>query len=101
MWTRTVVQGITSRRARPKARRKKPSHGKSPLSKKEPSSGSGESAAVYFVQLDLSDFGDNIEMSDNDPAVVKTMEMLSVAGSDVSASRQEKEARTTGGIPSR
>ena len=48
-------------------------------------SGSGESAAVHFVQTDLSDFGDKIEMSDNDPAVVRTVENLSVAGSDTPA----------------
>jgi hypothetical protein len=39
-------------------------------------------------------------MSDNDPAVVRTVETLSVAGSDVLVSKQEKEARSSGGIPS-
>ncbi|MHA1289401.1 MAG: hypothetical protein ACTSPB_18590 [Candidatus Thorarchaeota archaeon] len=74
--------------------------GKSLLSKKELTSGSGESAAVHFVQSDLASFSDGTIKSDNDPAVVKTVETLSVAESDVSVSRQEKEARTTGGIPS-
>ncbi len=35
------------------------------------------------VQTDLSDFGDKIEMSDNDPAVVRTVENLSVAWNDI------------------
>jgi len=102
LWTRAVVRGTTNRRARPKARKKKlSSKGKSLLSKKEPSSGSGESAAVHFVQSDLVSFSDGTGKSDNDPAVVSTVETLSVAGSDVSETQQEKEARTSGGIPSR
>ena len=101
MWTRSVVRGTTNRRARLKARKKKSSSkGKSLLSKKEISSGSGESAAVHFVQSDLLSFGDNSKTSDNDPAVVKTVETLSVAGSDEPVVEQEKEARTSGGIPS-
>jgi len=95
MWTRSVVQGTTNRRARLKAL------GKSSLSEKEPSSGSGESAAFHFVQSDLLSFGDRTMMSDNDPAVVRTVETLSVAGSDAPAFKQEKEARSSGGIPSR
>jgi hypothetical protein len=39
-------------------------------------------------------------MGDNDPAVARTVKTLSVAGSDMPASRQEKEARSVGGIPS-
>ncbi len=101
MWTRSVVRGTTNRRARLKARKKKPSKGKSLLSKKEPTSGSGESAAVHFVQSDLACFSDETDESDNDPAVVRTVEMLSVAGSDVPVLKQEKEARSSGGIPSR
>ena len=104
LWTRAVARRTTNRRARPKARKrtsKRLSKGRSLLSKKESTSGSGESAAVHFVQSDLSDFGDKIEMSDNDPAVVKTVETLAVTGSDVPVSRQEKEARSSGGIPSR
>ncbi len=101
LWTRAVVRGTTNRRARLKARKKKSSSkGKSLLSKKELTSGSGESAAVHFVQSDLASFSDEAGKSDNDPAVVRTVETLSVAGSDVPASVQEKEARTSGGIPS-
>jgi IS605 OrfB family transposase len=98
LWTRALEK---TRRARPKARRKKSSRRKSLLSKKEPASGSGESAAVHFVQSDLSSFSDEARGSDYDPAVVRTVETLSVVGSDEPAERQEKEARTVGGIPSR
>ena len=104
MWTRSVVRGTTNRRAPLKARKKsskKSSRGKSLLSIKEPTSGSGESAAVHFVQSDLTCFSDGTGESDNDPAVVKTVETLSVAGCDALASKQEKEARSSGGIPSR
>jgi len=97
-WEYSVQAGKHSRL---KARKKKPSQGKSLLSDKEPTSGSGESAAVHFVQLDLTSFSDGTGESDNDPAVVKTVETLTVAGSDVLVSRQEKEARSSGGIPSR
>ena len=103
LWTRTVVRVTTNRRARPKAHKrisKRLSRGKSLLSKKEPTSGSGESAAVHFVQSDLTSFSDESSESDNDPAVVKTVETLSVAGSDAPALVQEKEARSSGGIPS-
>ena len=99
MWTRALDK---ARRALPKARKKKSSSkGKSLLSKKEPTSGSGESAAVHFVQSDLVSFSDGTGEGDNDPAVVKTVETFSVAGSDVPALKQEKEARSSGGIPSR
>jgi hypothetical protein len=102
MWTRAVVRGTTNRRAPPKAQKKKPSSkGKSLLSIKEPSSGSGESAAVHFVQSDLASFSDESRKSENDPAVASTVEILSVAGSDVPVSAQEKEARSSGGILSR
>jgi len=40
-------------------------------------------------------------MSDNDPAVARTVENLSVAGSDAPALVQEEEARTVEGTPSR
>ncbi len=102
MWTRSVVRGTTNRRARLKARKKKPSSkGKSLLSNRESTSGSGESAAVHFTQSSFLSFGNKVMMSDNDPAVAKTVETLSVAGSDALAPRQEKEARSSGGIPSR
>jgi len=102
LWTRTVVPRTINRRARPKARKKKPSSkGKSLLSKKESTSGSGESAAVHFVQSDLASFSDESIKSDNDPAVAKTVETLSVTGSDAPVLKQEKEARSSGGILSR
>jgi len=102
MWTRSVVRGTTSRLARLKARRKtRSSQGKSLLSNIEQTSGSGESAAVHFTQSSLLSFGDKVMMSDNDPAVVRTVETLSVVGSDALALKQEKEARSSGGIPSR
>ncbi len=84
----------------PKAGRKSSSKRKPSLSKKEPTSGSGESAAVHFVQSDLVSFSDEAIESDNDPAVASTVEILSVAGSDAPAYKQEKEARPSGGIPS-
>ncbi|MBE0525660.1 MAG: hypothetical protein IH631_01870 [Candidatus Thorarchaeota archaeon] len=99
MWTRALDK---AQRTPLKARKKNSSsRGKSLLSTKEPSSGSGESAAVHFVQSDLASFSDEAGKSDNDPAVVRTVETLSVAGSDVLVSKQEKEARSSGGIPSR
>jgi hypothetical protein len=99
MWTRALNK---TRHARLKARKKNTSsRGKSLLSKKEPSSGSGESAAVHFVQSDLNSFSDGTGESDNDPAVVRTVETLSVVGCDVPTSVQEKEVRSSGGIPSR
>ena len=101
-WASSVVRGTTKRNARLKARKKKPSSkGKSLLSKKGTPSGPGESAAVHFAQSSLLSFGDGAKVSDNDPAVVRTVETLSVAGSDVPAVAQEVEARTVGGTPSR
>jgi hypothetical protein len=87
-----------ARRARLKARRKKSSNGKSLLSRKESSSDSGESAVVHRTQMSLLSFSDEPGKGDNDPAVVRTVETLSVAGSDGPASAQEKEARSGGGI---
>ncbi len=98
MWTRTLDK-VQS--ARLKARKKKPSQGKSLLSEEEPTSGSRESAAVHFVQSDLVSFSDETDESDDDPAVARTVETLSVVGSDVTTSTQEKEAKSSGGIPSR
>ncbi|MGD9394946.1 MAG: hypothetical protein PVJ05_00795 [Candidatus Thorarchaeota archaeon] len=90
-----------TRRARLKARRKKSSQGKSLLSTKELTSGSGESAAVHYVQSDLVKFNDESDESDDDPAVVRTVETLAVVGSDASTIEQEKETRSSGEIPSR
>ena len=99
MWTRALAK---ARRARLKTRRKTFSFkGKSLLSEKELTSGSRESAAFHFVQSDLVSFSDESIESDNDPAVVRTVETLSVTGSDAPVFIQEKEARSSGGIPSR
>ena len=101
MWTNAVVRGTTNQRARLKARRKKSSHGKSLLSRKGSASGSGESAVFHFTQASHLSFGDKSVKSDDDPAVVRTVKTLSVVGSDAPTSTQEKEARSSGGIPSR
>jgi hypothetical protein len=50
--------------------------------------------------LDLISFGDESSESDDDPAVGSTVETLTVAESDDSALKQEKETRSVGGIPS-
>jgi len=100
LWTRAFDKAP---RARLKARMKsskKSSKGKSLLFKKESTSDSGESAAFHSVQSDLVSFSNETGESDNDPAVVKTVETLSVTGSDEPAFKQEKEARSSGGIPS-
>jgi hypothetical protein len=39
-------------------------------------------------------------MGDDDPAVEKTAETLTVTGSDVPVQAQEEETRSVGGIPS-
>ena len=83
----------------PKARRIT-SQGKSLLSKKELTSSSGESAVIHHAQLSLLSFSDDTEKGDDDQAVESTVETLSVAGSDEPASKQEKETRSAGGIPS-
>ncbi len=98
LWTRALDR---ARHARLKAQKKMSSLGKSLLSVKEQTSGSGEPAAVHFVQTDLASFSNETGESDDDPAVVSTVEILSVAGSDAPAIKQEKEARSSGGIPSR
>jgi hypothetical protein len=84
------------KKPRLKARRIK-SRRKSLLPSKERTSGPRESAAVHFVQTDLLGFGDDSKMSDNSPAVVKTVEKLSAARSDGLVLVQEKEARSLGG----
>ncbi len=101
LWTRTLEK---VRRARLKTRTKtskKSSRGKSLLSKRELTSGSGESAAVHHAQMSHLSFSDDTGKGDDDPAVVRTVETLVVAGSDEPASAQEKEARSVGEIPSR
>ncbi|MBN2229753.1 MAG: transposase [Candidatus Thorarchaeota archaeon] len=96
-WETSVQAGKYSR---PKARKKMPSQGKFLLSEEDETSHLGESAAVHFVQMDLISFSDGISEGDDDPAVENTVEILSVARSDAPALEQEKEARSSGGIPS-
>ena len=94
---------VIARSARLKARKKsskKFSQGKSLLYKKELTSSSEESVAVHFVHSDLVSFSDEIGESDNDHAVERIVETLAVAGSDELGLQQEKEARSSGGIPS-
>ena len=61
----------------------------------------GESAAVHHTQSSRSVFGDEDGEGDYEPAVVSTVESLTVAESDASEEAQEEETRTVGGIPSR
>ncbi|MHA1882906.1 MAG: zinc ribbon domain-containing protein [Candidatus Thorarchaeota archaeon] len=101
-WASSVTRRVTKRSSQLNARGKKSSsRRKSLLSKKGTPSNPGESAAVHFAQSSLLSFGDGAKVSDNDPAVVRTVETLSVAGSDTPAIAQEEEARTVGGTPSR
>jgi hypothetical protein len=70
------------------------------LFKRSDVSHSEESAAVHHVQTDNLSFGDESEIGDNDPAVARTVENLSVVGHDTPTSRQEKEVRTVRGMQS-
>jgi IS605 OrfB family transposase len=93
---------VPERAPAPNAGRKKASSKqKSSLSSKGQVSDLGESAAVHHIQADLLSFGDEAESGDKDHAVAKDAEMLTVTGSDTPRVRQEKEARTVRGIPSR
>ena len=98
MWTRTLNKVQCTF---PKTPRKKSSQGKSLLSKMEHTSRFRESAAVHSVQMDLASFSDEPSGSEEDPAVARTVETLTVFGSDGPKSVQEKEARSSGGNPSR
>ncbi|MHA1927466.1 MAG: hypothetical protein ACTSV2_02685, partial [Candidatus Thorarchaeota archaeon] len=100
-WASSVARRVTKRSSQLNARGKKPSRRKSLLSMKGIPSSPGESAAVHFAQSSLLSFGDETKVSDNDPAVARTVEILSVAGSDTPAVVQEEEARTVGGTLSR
>ena len=60
-----------------------------------------ESAAVHCVYLDHLRLDDEVKMSDDDHAVVSTVERFSVMGSDTPISEQETETRSVGGIPPR
>jgi transposase len=91
-----------SRSSPPKARGKtSSSRRRSLLSTKGGLSAPGESAAVHHAQTSLAAFGDGASEGDHEPAVVRTVESLTVAESDASAPTQEEETRTAGGIPSR
>jgi hypothetical protein len=57
-----------------------------------------ESAAVYHLREDFPSFGDKSGTGEKDPAVVRNVEILFVAGIDTSRFQQEKEARTARGI---
>jgi len=59
-----------------------PSGEMSLLSKRGPTSGPRESAAVHHAWKRLLGFSDEVGMSDDDPAVVRTVGILAVAGSD-------------------
>jgi len=89
-----------STRSLPKTRGKASSRRMSLLPTKSVISHSRESAAVHHAQTSLLGFSDESGMGDNDPAVARTVKTLSVAGSDMPASRQEKEARSVGGMTS-
>jgi transposase len=96
-WNDAIQRAKSSR---PKAQGKKSSRGKSLLPSEGQASGPWESAAVHFVQSDLVSFSDETGGSDDDHAVVNTVETLSVAGSDASGKQQEKEVRSIGGSAS-
>ncbi len=100
-WTSSVTRRVAKRSSQLNARGKKSSsRRKSLLSKKSTTSSTRESAAVHFAQSSLLSFGDETKVSDNDPAVVRTVKTLSVVGNDAPISTQEEEARTVGGTPS-
>ncbi len=94
-WANAVSR---SRNSRPNAQRGLMPRGKSLLSKKDEVSHPGESTAIHCVQADLLGFGDETESSDYDHAAARTVEKLSVAGSNTPAIEQEKKAKSVGGI---
>jgi len=99
-WADSVQRA--GKRSRPKTRGKtRSSRRRSLLPSKGHVSDFGESAAVHHAQTSLPSFGDESRMSDEDPAVARDAETLSVTGDDTSSTRQEKEARTAGGMPFR
>jgi transposase len=83
-----------------KASRTKQSKKKSSLHSKGQTSDLVEPAAIRTIQMDLLSFGDNSEMSDDDLAVVKTVESSSATGTDATREQQGEETRTAGGIVS-
>ena len=92
---------VPERAPAPNAGRKKSSEQKSSLLQNDSVSSQRESAALHPAQTSLLDFGDDVKKSEQDHAVAKDAEKLSVTGNDAIRVRQEKEARTVGGIPSR
>jgi transposase len=96
-WNDAIQRAKSSR---PKAQGKRSSRGKSLLPSKGQASAPRESAAVHHAQMSLHSFSDESKKGDNDPAVERTVETLSVAGSDASAIQQEKEVRSIGGSAS-
>lgn len=84
-----------------KTRGKSSSRRKSLLSSKGQVSDPRESAVVHQVQKDILGFSDEAGIGDNDQAVEKAVETLSVVGNDTPTEIQEKEVRTVGGISSR
>lgn len=85
----------------PKAARKtRSSKQKSSLSKRDKALDHRESAVIRSTQTSILDFGDDVKNSDNDLAVVRAVEDLSVAESNASALLQEKETKTKGEIVS-
>jgi len=92
---------VPERTPAPKAGRKRTSSKRKPLhSKERASSSSGVSAAVHHAQTSVFNLSDGIEDDDDDPAVARTVERLSVVGCDVPTIGQEKKTRSGGGIPS-
>ncbi|MHA1576478.1 MAG: hypothetical protein ACTSU3_03880 [Candidatus Thorarchaeota archaeon] len=89
-----------ARSKRPKTRGKK-SRKKSLLSSKSDVSHSRESAAVHSAQLSLLDFGDEVGVSDDDPAVERTIENPTDVGIDNPTLCKGKKARSAGEIVSR
>ena len=91
---------LPERGSAPKAARTSKSKQKSKLSSKDDVSHLGESAVVHHAQMSLLDFGNKVKMGDNDPTVARTVEKLSVSGTDTSGIQQEKEARSVGEMQS-
>ena len=98
-WTDSVLQAGKRSRLKTKGKTRS-SQRRSLLFWKGQVSDLEESAAFHSAQTSLLDFGDKVKKSDQDHAVVKDAETLSVTGRDTTRVRQEQEARTVGGMPS-
>ena len=99
-WVNSICQEEYHSRLKT-SRKTRSSRRKHTLSFKDHVSDFGESAAFHSAQTSLLDFGDVVKERNQDHAVVKDAETLSVTGNDTPRKRQEKEARTVGGIPPR